>query len=167
MIEVINGDISLAKADIIVNASNGDGYMGGRRCANEYRKGIAESLCFRTNGKIETETLKIARKYHCIPSFILGKQPGEIFFSNSCGLNCKKVLHAVTMRHPGSASSYNTIEKLMPLIFCFENRNSTIAIPLLGTGTGGLDKHRVYVLIEKWALIAKKFGINTKIFIYE
>ena len=53
MVNFISDDLVFAKADIIVNASNGCGYMGGRKCSKTIHKGVAEHLNFVTDGKIE------------------------------------------------------------------------------------------------------------------
>lgn len=150
MINYINCDISQANVDIIVNASNGCGYMGGRTCSNKLKRGTAESMNYYTNGMIEKQALISARKFKYIPSFICGTPCGEIFITESCGLNCKKVIHAVTMKRPGSKAKFRTIKKLYPIIFdyCYKNGYKSVAVPLLGTGTGQLNRNDVMVLLS-------------------
>lgn len=145
---ICKGDIAAAKADIIVNASNGSGYMGGKRSVTERRKGIAESLNYCTQGAIEAEAKVNARKLPFIPACILGHRAGTVFYTGSHGLSCRKVLHGVTMRYPGSFSRLKTIERLLIRIFyeCELYEYRSIAIPLLGTGTGALDRLTVYHL---------------------
>lgn len=46
MIVYAQGDITKFDVDAIVNASNGFGYMGGKRCVNELHRGVAESIQF-------------------------------------------------------------------------------------------------------------------------
>ena len=41
MIVYAQGDITKFDVDAIVNASNGFGYMGGKRCVNELHRGVA------------------------------------------------------------------------------------------------------------------------------
>lgn len=48
MLKVIHGEIAEADTDVIVNAANGCGWMGGKRCRNELRRGVAEHLNFYT-----------------------------------------------------------------------------------------------------------------------
>ena len=116
-IKYINDDILNASADVIVNASNGCGWMGGKRSATKKYKGIAESLNFKTNGTIEKEAMIKARKFKSISSVIYGKEPGSIFTTDPHGLNCKEVIHAVTMRYPGTFSRYKNVEKVLESIF--------------------------------------------------
>lgn len=58
---IVKGEIAQAKADVIVNAANGCGWMGGKRCANVLRRGVAESLNFHAHGAIEREARKGAK----------------------------------------------------------------------------------------------------------
>lgn len=157
-------DISSAKADIIVNASNGVGWMGGKQSIRTKCKGVAESLNFHTKGEIEKEALVRARKSKYIFSFFYGHKSGEMFFTSPCGLNCTKVLHAVTMRYAGCKSRYPVVYKLIKDIFeyCDNSKFNSIAIPLLGTGVGGLDKEKVK---DKICSLAKQYPL-IKVHIY-
>ena len=151
MVNFISDDLVFAKADIIVNASNGCGYMGGRKCSKTIHKGVAEHLNFVTDGKIEKASLIQARKYKHISSWIFGKKSGDIFITNNFGLNCKEVVHAVTMRYPGMLSKIKNVELAIQHVFdyCQSKGYSHIAMPLLGTGTGKLDEQTVIQIIEK------------------
>lgn len=143
-------DITLAESDVIINAANGCGYMGGKWATKKLRRGVAEHLNFVTKGKMETEALQEARKYKHIPSWIFGKKPGEFFCTSSHGLNCKAIIHGVTMRYPGSRSKLKDVELLIENIFkfCRQKSFNKIAMPLLGTGTGGLNTKDVINLIN-------------------
>ena len=45
MVEIVyDKEIAFAEADVIVNAANGCGWMGGKRCQSELHKGVAEHL---------------------------------------------------------------------------------------------------------------------------
>ena len=162
MIQLVEDDIVFANCDIIVNAANGCGYMGGKRCAKNVHKGTAERLNFVTNGRIESLSKKEARKH------IISRSPGTIFVTDGCGLDCKKVIHAVTMRYPGSRSKYETIERLMIEIceYCYDYglfpKYKTIAMTILGTGVGGLDKQEVFKIIEN----SLKYFKKLELFIY-
>ena len=146
---IVNADIAIANADIIVNAANGWGYMGGRSARNGALNGVAERLCFVTGGEMESYCLKKARRFPHIPSFIFGKKKGEIFSSPSFGLNCAEVIHAVTMNSPGSRSDIKTVDTLVKCLFdyCHDKGLRTIAMPLLGTGTGRINRNDVYDII--------------------
>ena len=44
----IQGEIAQAQADIIVNAANGCGWMGGKRCQSELHQGVSEHINYYT-----------------------------------------------------------------------------------------------------------------------
>lgn len=155
MIKIIyNEDIALSNADIIVNASNGIGWMGGQACINKRHKGVAESIQYISKGEVE-KLSKAACK-----GKIFGFAPGSIFVTDASNLNAKYIIHAVTMRFPGSKAHIKTIEKLVPKILkTVEYMHiETIAIPLLGCGTGRLPEREVFEIYEKY------FEKSTKIF---
>lgn len=54
MIVYAQGDITKFDVDAIVNASNGFGYMGGKRCVKELHRGVAESIQFASQGAVKT-----------------------------------------------------------------------------------------------------------------
>ena len=68
MLKVIYGEIAEADTDVIVNAANGCGWMGGKRCRNELRRGVAEHLNFYTKGALEEEAVRAARRSPRIPA---------------------------------------------------------------------------------------------------
>lgn len=161
---IIYNDISYAKTDVIVNAANGCGYMGGKKCIKELKQGVAESLNYYTHGKLEKEALINARKFKKIPSFIFGTHPGNLFTTPPCGLRCKVIIHAVTMRYPGSKSCIKTVKVLINKIFFISSLMGyeSIAIPCLGCGTGGLNSNEVTNYIKE---ISRKYPL-IKVYIY-
>lgn len=157
MIYYYFGDISKAKADIIVNASNGIGFCGGKASVNKLQSGIAESLNFATKGDFEKECKKTIRTNKGkIKGRILGYGKGEYFITDNCGLSCKKIFNAVTMRYPASKSNVATASTLLVKIFAYLSNNNyrTVALPLLCCGTGGANTNRVHELILN---ISKKY----------
>ena len=56
-VKLITGEIAHAQADIIVNAANGCGWMGGKRCQSELHRGVAEHINYYTKGTVEEEAL--------------------------------------------------------------------------------------------------------------
>ena len=124
--------------------------MGGRRCRRELHPGVAEHLNFFSRGTIEKEAVRVARKYPYIPAMICGTKPGEFFTTGAGPLDCREIVHAVTMRYPGHKSSLETIRSVLAKVFryCAEAGYHSIAIPYLGCGTGGLDKKEVHRLIQ-------------------
>ena len=142
-----NEDIAFACVDVIVNAANGVGFMGGAASAKKLCSGVAEHLNYYTQGKIEKEAKHVLKQN----GKILGFAPGEIYITGSYDLNCKCVIHAVTMQIPGISSSYKAVEKCTEEIFRFlqDNGYFSVAIPLLGCGVGGLKADKVQEIIKK------------------
>lgn len=144
--EVIYDDILNVNVDVIVNAANGVGFMGG--ILGKYIKfnGLAEYLNYKSNGNIEKEAKKECKKNKKMPRFPFNHlKKGDIFETNSYLHNCNKIYHAITMTYPGTKSSYKIItilcDKILELV---EKENiKSIAIPLLGCGVGGLKKDKI------------------------
>lgn len=153
-VEYIVGNVALAKADVIVNASNGCGYMGGKKCIESLHCGVAQSLQFYSQGLIEKQALIKARRYAKISAWIFGQKAGSIFVTNGANLKCKEVVHAVTMRYAGCKSSYKAVKQSLESVFkyCTSKGHYSIALPLLGCGTGRLVLQRVCEIIESYAL---------------
>ncbi|MBD5143034.1 MAG: phosphatase [Ruminococcus sp.] len=161
---VIGQEIAHAETDVIVNASNGCGWMGGFLTRKTLQSGVAEHLNYYTHGNIEKEAKIKARKIRYISAFLIGTSPGNIFMTSNHELKCKEVIHAVTMRYPGTFSSYRHVESCLKNIFhyCEEQGHKSISIPLLGCGTGRLHAKKVIDLIEN---IAKKYE-DIQVFVY-
>ncbi|MGN0592677.1 MAG: macro domain-containing protein [Ruminococcus sp.] len=153
MIALYYSDIAFAEADIIVNAANGCGWMSNCHGWNTLHRSVSESLNDYTEGKIEKESRLRARKNLKISAWLYGTKPGDIFVTGSCGLKCKEIIHAVTMRYPGSKSKYESIPAVIEKIFayCHENSYKSIAIPTLGCEAGGLRIMDVIRLIDNCA----------------
>ncbi|MNL90959.1 RNase III inhibitor [compost metagenome] len=134
--DVRTGDILEMDQEVIVNASNGKGYMGGFLGRYIRFKGVAEAINYKTKGVVEKEAKKAAN----------GVGVGSVFVTTAGNLKAKYIFHAVTMASPGGTSKYETIDKLMEniVVKARELGVKTIAVPLLGTGIGGLSKARVY-----------------------
>ena len=110
MIVYAQGDITKFDVDAIVNASNGFGYMGGKRCVNELHRGVAESIQFASCGAVE----RLARA-KCKAHSFFGYSPGTVFVTDAPNLECKKIIHAVTMRTPGSKAKIKKIKDVYTL----------------------------------------------------
>lgn len=140
---ITKGDITEANVDIIINASNGVGYMGGTLGKYIKLPGVAESIHYKSKGSIEKEAKLICKTDDY--------SEGDIFVTSSGNLPSKCILHAVTMKKPGSKSNIKTIETLLPRIIykARELNAKSVAIPLLGTGTGGLSKKEILGIYSK------------------
>ena len=161
---LVDKEIAYAETDAIVNASNGCGWMGGFFSKRKLFHGVAEHLNYYTHGSIEKESVKKARRFHCIPAWLLGALPGTIFVTSNHGLKCTEVIHAGTMHYPGTLSSYKKVRSCLNEIFryCQEHKHQSVAIPLLGCGTGRLKAGKVLSLIQD---IAKNYE-DIQVFIY-
>lgn len=142
---VIYKDIAFACVSAIVNAGNGTGFMGGKQSVKTLCNGVAESLNYYSRGKAEKKAKEAKREIR--PFFAL--PVGSFFRTDSCGLLCNTIIHAVTMRHAGGSSTYRGVEKCIKNIYqhCEKVQIRKIAFPLLGCGTGGLNEKRVQKMI--------------------
>lgn len=144
---IIYGDICETTCDAIVNASNGIGFMGGSKGIKKRLPGVAESIHYLSGGQIEAAAKAVCREH--AP---LGFAPGSVFVTPAHGLGCGHIIHAVTMRFPGTLASLHTVRTLLPGILEQARRLQlrSIAIPLLGTGTGHVSKDRVLALYQEF-----------------
>ncbi|CAI8942380.1 Macro domain-containing protein [Brevibacillus sp. IT-7CA2] len=158
MISIHIGDITHFEVDAIVNASNGQGFMGGLLGRLFHFHGVAESLHFATKGVVEKEARAICQ--------VQKIEPGSVFVTSAYSLQARYVFHAVTMRKPGQKSTMETVKICLQNIVkeAQEFQVSSVAVPLLGTGTGRLDKQQVHELtcseLEKspginWIIVSK------------
>lgn len=144
-LHTVNGDICKSDCEIIVNAANGIGFMGGILGWFIKFSGVSESINYETKGKVEREAWK-----KCIKHYLIGYMPGSIYCTKGYNLKCKCIIHAVTMWFPGTFSTMGTIKKLLPKIIAEAKKRNmrSIAIPLLGTGVGHLNHDKIMKLYE-------------------
>lgn len=144
--KIVYGDICGTACDAIVNASNGIGFMGGKAGIKKRLAGVAESIHYLSGGQVEQEARKICRDHS-----IFGFAPGNVFATSAPGLQCRYILHAVTMRYPGTLSSLEIVKSLLPEILEQARKLgiTSLAIPLLGTGTGHVSEKRVLQLYQE------------------
>ncbi len=120
-IRVVKGSILEVEADVIVNAANSMGYMGG---------GVA-GVIKRAGGKeIEEEAVK------------KGPTPvGRAVLTTAGSLPFKGIIHAPTMEQPAMPSTPEKIKKATAaaLRVAVENGFKSIAVPGMGTGVGGVS----------------------------
>ncbi len=144
--KIVFDDICKSDCEAIVNASNGIGFMGGKAGIRKQRPGVAEAIHFVTHGEVEQAAKKVCKEHS-----IFGFAPGNVFVTPAFNLNSNYIIHAVTMRFPGTYSSLNTVRVLLPKIL--ERARilgvKSIAIPLLGTGTGHIDTNKVMNLYHE------------------
>lgn len=168
-INIIYGDITEQKCDVLVNASNGIGYMGGFLSRFIKFNGISESINYKTKGIIEKEAKKKCKRNKFIPRIIYGYRPSDVFVTSGGGLNVKYIIHAVTMRYPGTYTNFKTIQKLLPKIIetSINLGAKSIAIPLLGTGVGHLKEETVLKLYKEYFSSIKDKDLEISIVKYK
>lgn len=137
MIQYLDGDITKLQADLLVNASNGIGYMGGLLGRFIKLNGVAESIHY-IDHRIEKEAKKVCKDRK--------RYAGDIFWTSSGKLGYERgIIHAVTMDKPGQSSELPDISKCIENLvkYCRENKIRSIVLPILGSGVGGLNKDEV------------------------
>ncbi len=141
MIDYVSSDICEVNCEIMVDAANGIGWFGGKKCAEKLTRGISEAMQYATGGQMEVAA-KEAIKKRRFPQNIIGITPGDYYVTDGCGLPCKQVFHAVTMRFPGSHSNKKTVERCLCNLkrYALHSKLYDIALPYLGCGTGGMDR---------------------------
>ena len=145
-------DITKKNVEVIVNASNGIGIMGG---------GVAGAIA-RAAGK---EFLKEVRTIAMNKSG--GHDVGECYVTPSgdlSGNGVKAVFHAVTMKFPGGPTNYGIVISCLEKVFILMRfyGYKSVAIPALGGGIGGLDRAMVALEVIR---IANKYKSEFDIFV--
>lgn len=142
MLTYKQSDITTATEDIVVNAANGIGWMGGFLTRLYKFNGISEAINYATQGKVEKEVRKL-HKIHL---------PGEAFFTAGYGIGKIGIIHAVTMLIPGWWTREKTVRKLLPKVMelAREHGAKSIAIPYLGCGTGRLKQIKVERIYQEF-----------------
>jgi O-acetyl-ADP-ribose deacetylase (regulator of RNase III) len=114
------GDLTKIKCDAIVNPANSFGFMGG---------GVAGAIKRMGGTQIENEAIAKAP----IPV-------GSAVFTTAGNLPCSYVIHAPTMEQPAMRIGIENVKiaTLAALQLGVELHLSSIAIPGMGTGVGGV-----------------------------
>ncbi|MFH0899932.1 MAG: macro domain-containing protein [Pseudomonadota bacterium] len=120
-VHVAKADISQMPVDAIVNPANSLGIMAG---------GVAGAIKRRGGESIQKEVMAVA------PIAI-----GAAVVTASGKLHTKAVIHAPTMEEPGHKTAVENVRRAIraALIAAAAHAFDVIAIPGLGTGTGGVD----------------------------
>lgn len=145
------GNLIKESSDFIVNASNTELILG---------SGVSKAFREYCGGSFFQQSLYILKKKY-IQEYGIIKQ-GDIILSDSgVAKNFKYSLHVAIMNYTDSNQipfpTYKHIKKALENILSTveeisikENiKKPKITIPLIGTGTGGLKKERIYLLIKK------------------
>lgn len=132
-IEVVKGSILDVEADAIVNAANSLGYMGGgvagflkRMCGDEVEKEAIEKAPIEVGKAVITSAGRFRHKF-------------------------KGIIHAPTMERPAMTIPPQNVYKATKgaLEEADKMGFTTIAMPGMGTGVGGVDKQTAAELMIK------------------
>lgn len=126
--KAVVGDLTKFGAEVLVNAANGFGYMGG---------GVAGALRRAGGTGIETEAIEVCKE--------LNPQPGQVYVTGAGRLYARYIYHAVTMKHPAERSTGDVVRRCLLSIVrqAREDGVASLAIPALGTGVGRVPKNEV------------------------
>lgn len=126
--KAVAGDITKAKADVIVNAANGIGPMGG---------GVAFALKRAGGNVIEQEAIKACKEEN--------PQVGDVYITTAGKLDAKYMFHAVTMKYPAEPSTIEIVTKCLKSLLkkAREKDVKSMVIPALATGVGKVPKKDV------------------------
>ncbi|XP_065148690.2 poly(ADP-ribose) polymerase family member 14-related sequence 1 isoform X2 [Paramisgurnus dabryanus] len=113
--QVLSGDITAEKTDVIVNSTNKDFTL---------KAGVSKAILEKAGPNVEAECQQ------------LGTQPNKGYIMTQAGnLQCKKIIHIAAQ------SNAVHIEKLVKraLEKCAKEKFTSISFPAIGTGQGGLS----------------------------
>lgn len=136
-------DIRFSDTEVVVNAANGKGWLGGWLSKVVKLPGVSQSLNYATKGRLEKLAKAIAKTTN--------PKVGSVFVTEAPeGLKAKAVFHAVTMELPGQRSELEIVKQCCESIVVLMEQFGwkSITIPLLGCGTGRLGKYEVLTLYD-------------------
>lgn len=142
-VHYVAGDITTTHADVLVNAANARGYMGGWLGKYVRLRGVAESIHYATAGAVEREAKRVVRE--CPPGI------GDVYTTGAYHLPATWVVHAVTMLRPGSRSTLEIVGRCVQNVLdaCRSLDARAVVLPLLGTGTGRVNVRDVEELYKR------------------
>jgi O-acetyl-ADP-ribose deacetylase (regulator of RNase III) len=146
VVDIELGDITEFDGDAIVNPANTLMIMGG---------GVAGAIKRKGGEIIESEAKKHA------PTPI-----GEAVVTTAGELKCRHVIHAPTVKYPGSRSSFEQVYKATKaaLLKAKQHGLKSVAFPLMGAGVGGLKiEESVDAMIKAFEEEGK--GLDLKIIV--
>ncbi|KAM9851030.1 poly(ADP-ribose) polymerase family member 14-related sequence 1 [Aulostomus maculatus] len=118
-VQVVKGDITKEKADVIVNSTNESFSL---------KTGVSKAILDAAGQAVEDECQT------------LGAQPNTgMIMTNPGNLNCKKILHLVGR---ADAVQVNKVVK-EALQMCSQNSYISVSFPAIGTGQGNVDARQV------------------------
>lgn len=140
------------QADVVVNITTSRGSMKSQKlCGSSLANHISKPLL----SKINKYCRHRARMFAFIPSFIIGRKPGDFFTSPAFCFNCKEIIHAV-----GALMFVDNVREKTAIVFlnsvfryCRLKNYKTIAIPSFTVRNHEFEKHYTYELIKTVASV--------------
>ncbi|WP_345994087.1 macro domain-containing protein [Sulfurimonas sp. HSL-1716] len=159
------GNLINEKSTFIVNASNTELILG---------SGVSKSFREKCGGSFYQQYLyEIKQKYIDIFGTI---EQGDVIISNAgSAKNFKYALHVAVMNYTDDTKvpfpTYSQIKRSLKTILSLIEKkvisekltNPTLTIPLLGTGTGGLKKEKIFFMIKN---MFQNSDLNLTLIIY-
>uniref|UniRef100_A0A8C1XM30 Poly [ADP-ribose] polymerase n=1 Tax=Cyprinus carpio TaxID=7962 RepID=A0A8C1XM30_CYPCA len=118
-LQVLNGDITLEKTDVIVNSSNKDFTA---------KSGVSKAILDKAGPNVETECQQLGAQAN---SGLVMTQAGN--------LQCKKIIHIAA--HSDAVRIQKHVRKALEM--CAKEKFTSIAFPAIGTGQAGLSPGQV------------------------
>ncbi|XP_059417878.1 protein mono-ADP-ribosyltransferase PARP14-like [Carassius carassius] len=118
-LQVLNGDITLEKTDVIVNSSNKEFTL---------KAGVSKAILDKAGPNVEAECQQLGTQTN---SGLIMTQAGN--------LQCKKIIHISAQNN--AAVIQKQIKKALEM--CAKEKLTSIAFPAIGTGQGGLSPGQV------------------------
>lgn len=151
-------DILSIHADAFVNFID---YKGSVMRQAVYANSIANSMSKTLLSKMEKYCRRKTRACAFIPSFIIGKKPGNFIISSSFGLNCYEIIHVVS----AFAARYMIREKTAIIFlnsvfkYCCSKQYKTVVISLFTIRDHEFEKDYTYDLIRKVASVYSELRV--------
>ncbi|KTF89145.1 hypothetical protein cypCar_00005074 [Cyprinus carpio] len=118
-LQVLNGDITLEKTDVIVNSSNKEFTL---------KSGVSKAILDKAGPNVEAECQQLGAQTN---SGLIMTQAGN--------LQCKKIIHISAQNN--AVVIQNNVKKALEM--CAKEKLTSIAFPAIGTGQGGLSPGQV------------------------
>ncbi|XP_058642232.1 poly(ADP-ribose) polymerase family member 14-related sequence 1 isoform X2 [Onychostoma macrolepis] len=118
-LQVLSGDITLEKTDVIVNSSNKEFTA---------KSGVSKAILDKAGPNVETECLQLGAQAN---SGLIMTQAGN--------LQCKKIIHIAA--HSNAVKIKHHVKKALEM--CAKEKFTSIAFPAIGTGQAGLSPGQV------------------------
>ncbi|XP_016389906.1 poly(ADP-ribose) polymerase family member 14-related sequence 1 isoform X2 [Sinocyclocheilus rhinocerous] len=118
-LQVLNGDITLEKTDVIVNSSNKEFTL---------KAGVSKAILDKAGPNVEAECQQLG-----------AQDKSGLIMTQAGNLQCKKIIHISVQSNAGMIQSH--VKKALEM--CAKEKLTSIAFPAIGTGKAGLSPGQV------------------------